>query len=130
MRNPLHFFLDLLRQPPWVPTWMLYLMLINLASLGFWQQPLAKLIFGVFLLSVVLTLALYSRLGFVKLLGLGHLPWMLLVPYLAAKLPVDHNDFDLYLIIFLISVSISLLVDAVEVWRYCLSGTFTSPQAK
>ena len=73
MRNPLKFFVELMRQPAWIPVWVFYLMLINMASVIYWYEPLAKLIFITFMVSAMLMMGLYSRFGFEKVLGLGHI---------------------------------------------------------
>ncbi len=39
MSNPLKFFVDLARQPLWIPLWVSLLMLVNFASLAFWSDP-------------------------------------------------------------------------------------------
>lgn len=80
MRNPLRFFIELMEQPVWVSLWVLFLMLVNMASLAFWKETVAQLIFMNFLASAMLMMGLYARYGFTKILGLGHVPW---VPLLA-----------------------------------------------
>ena len=59
MRNPFGFFVELFRKPVWIPIWVFYLMAINVASLGFWSEPLAKLII-IFMISALLMMGLYS----------------------------------------------------------------------
>ncbi|ODT46591.1 MAG: hypothetical protein ABS70_00555 [Nitrospira sp. SCN 59-13] len=54
LRNPLRFFSELLEQPVWVAGWVFVLMVINLAGLAFWSEPLARAIVAVFLLSAML----------------------------------------------------------------------------
>jgi hypothetical protein len=63
-------------------------------------------------------MALYSKFGFEKVLGLGHIPWILLTFYLLTRLPVTDVTFNYYLIALLISISISLVFDTVDVWKY------------
>ena len=41
MRNPLNFFTELLAQPKIVVVWVGYLMMINMASLLFWEIELS-----------------------------------------------------------------------------------------
>ncbi len=43
-----------------------------MGSLVFWQESIAKLIFFTFMASAILMMALYSKFGFEKILGLGH----------------------------------------------------------
>jgi hypothetical protein len=58
MRNPLNFFVELVRQPVWIPVWLLVLMLVNVASVAFWEEPLARLILAAFVVSAMLMMAL------------------------------------------------------------------------
>jgi hypothetical protein len=57
-------------------------MLVNVASLLYWSEPLAKIIFVTFMLSAMLMMGLYSKFGFEKILGLGHVLWVPLLAYL------------------------------------------------
>jgi len=118
MRNPFGFFVELTQQPLWVPVWVFYLMVINLASLGFWDEPFAKVIFGTFMVSAMLMMALYSRFGFEKLLGLGHILWVPLLIYILVLIPAVQGGFQSYLVILAISIAVSLAFDIVDVWKY------------
>lgn len=118
MRNPLGFFVDLLRQPMWIPVWVSCLAVVNLLSLRFWDEPLARIILVTFLLSAMLMMALYARFGFEKILGLGHVLWVPLLPFLLASIPGAENGFQAYLVVLSISIAISLAFDAVDVWKY------------
>ena len=62
MRNPFRFVIELLQRPVWIPVWMLFLMIVNVASVGFFNELLAKVIFVTFILSVMLMMGLYSSL--------------------------------------------------------------------
>ncbi len=93
-------------------------MVVNVASVGFWNEPLAKVIFVTFILSSVLMMGLYSRFGFEKLLGMSHILWIPLLIYVLIELPIAGNTFRSYLIISSISIAISLVFDIVNVWRY------------
>jgi hypothetical protein len=81
MRNPFGFFVELLRQPVWVPIWVVILLIVHSASVGFWNEFLAKVILAAFMLSAMLMMGLYSRFGFEKILGLGHILWIPLLVY-------------------------------------------------
>ena len=118
MRNPLCFFGDLAKQPLWVSVWVAILALVNVASVFFWSETLARVIFGVFIISAILMMTLYSLFGFQKILGLGHVVWVFLLPYVVTNL--DHVDrgFSFYLIVFVILTTVSLVFDFIDVWRY------------
>ncbi len=118
MRNPLRFFVDLMRQPLWVSLWVLFLMIVNMASVAFWPEPLAQLIATSFLVSAMLMMGLYSRYGFTKILGLGHLSWIPLLAYVLIQIPTAEATFKNYLVALSVSIGISLVFDTVDVWRY------------
>ena len=118
MRNPFRFFIELLQQPIGIPIWVFALMIVNVASVGFWSEPLAKLIFVIFMISAMLMMALYSRFGFEKILGLGHLPWIPLLIYMLSQLPTADGVFRSYLIILSLCIAISLIFDVIDVWKY------------
>ena len=118
MRNPFHFFIELMQQPIWIPSWVLFLVVINVASVGFWSEPLTKAIFVTFMFSVILILGLYSRFGFEKIMGMGHVPWIPLIAYVLMEIPTARGTFKSYLIVLSISIAISLVFDVRDVWKY------------
>ena len=118
MRNPFRFFIELMQQSVWIPAWVIFLMIVNIASVGFWYEPLAKAIFVVFMLSAMLMMGLYSRFGFEKLLGMGHILWIPLLAYVLMEIPTTRGAFKSYLIILSISIVISLVFDIIDVWKY------------
>ena len=118
MRNPFRFFVELLQQPVWVPIWVFFLMVINVASLGFWHEPLARLIFITFMISAMLMMGLYSRFGFEKILGLGHILWIPLLVYVLMQISAAEALFRNYLLALSVSISISLVFDIIDVWQY------------
>ena len=118
MRNPLRFFIELIQQPLWVSLWVLFLMLVNMASFAFWQEAIAQLILINFLASAMLMMGLYSRYGFTKILGLGHFPWIPLLAYVVMQIPAAEASFKRYLLILSVSMVISLVLDTIDVWNY------------
>lgn len=118
MKNPLRFFLELIQQPIWVSLWVLFLMFVNVASVVFWHEPAAQLIFASFLISAMLMMGLYSRFGFKKILGLGHSPWIPVLVYLLTQIPTAEATFKHYLLVLSVSIAISLVFDTIDVWNY------------
>ena len=121
LRNPLRFFSELLDQPAWVAGWVFALMVINMAGLGFWSEPLAKLIVVVFMLSAMLMMGLYAVFGFERILGLGHVFWIPLLGYLLVQIPQTEGPFAGYLIMLSLAIGMSLLFDIRDVWIYLSS---------
>ena len=118
MRNPFLFFDALVKQPLWVPVWVALLALVNIASLFFWSAPLAKLIFIAFMLSAMAIMALYSYFGFEKILGMGHVLWIFLLPYILLQLEYVEGIFFMYLVTLSVFLTISLVFDTIDVWKY------------
>ena len=118
MRNPLRFFVELVRQPAWIPIWVLFLMIVHVASVSFWHGPVAQLIFANFLMSAMLLMGLYSRFGFEKILGLGHIPWIPMLVYVLTQIPTAEPAFKRYLLVLSVSIAISLVFDTIDVWKY------------
>lgn len=107
-----------MRQPVWIPIWVFYLMVINVVSVGFWGEPLAKLIFISFMISAMLMMGLYSKFGFEKILGLGHILWVPLLVYILTQISSVEDGFKSYLVALSISIAISLAFDIFDVWNY------------
>jgi hypothetical protein len=114
-----------MQQPVWIPVWVLTLMIVNIASIGFWSEPLAKVIFVTFMLSAMLMMGLYSKFGFEKILGMGHILWIPLLVYVLMEIPTANDTFKAYLIILSISIVVSLAMDIVDVRRYFTSRKST-----
>ena len=118
MRNPLGFFVELMQQKLWVPLWVMLLMVVNMASIYFWHEPLAQLIFFTFIASAMLMMILYSQFGFEKILGLGHILWIPLLIYIAIQISEAEQSFQHYLISLSIIIAISLIFDIIDLFKY------------
>ena len=118
MRNPFRFFTELMQQPIWISLWVVSLMIINVASILFWIEPLAKVIFVTFMLSAIFMMGLYSRFGFEKILGMGHVLWIPLIVYVLMEVQAVNDAFKKYLIILSVTIVVSLVFDIVDVWKY------------
>ncbi len=118
MRNPFLFFSDLVRQPVWVSVWVAILALANIASLLFWPELVAMVIFTIFIVSALTIMALYSYFGFEKILGIGHVYWIYLLPYILLQLAYTDGLFLLYLVMLSVLLFVSLVLDVIDVWTY------------
>ena len=118
MRNPFLFFSDLARQPVWVSVWVAMLALANISSLLFWPELLAKVIFTIFMVSALTIMTLYSYFGFEKILGIGHVFWIFLLPYILLQLAHTDGLFFLYLVTLSVLLIVSLVLDVIDVWTY------------
>ncbi len=123
MNNPLNFFVELLDQPLWVPIWVGVLMIVNMGSLLFRKHIEAKVVLITFMVSVMLMMTLYSIFGFEKIIALGHILWIAMIPYLLIRLPrIDHPPFKTYLLILIATNTLSLAFDLYDVFTYFSSS--------
>jgi hypothetical protein len=121
MRAMIQFLRTLLRMPKLWLVWVFVLVMVNLVSpIMFISTLEAKIVLAAFGLGVILQVAIFSARGFVRLLGIGHVAWIPLVIWLAARLeslPLD-SVFCYWLGSVVVVNSSSLLIDAVDVLRY------------
>ncbi|HEM48959.1 MAG TPA: hypothetical protein ENO27_01995 [Caldithrix sp.] len=104
--------------------WMLLLQIVNLVGpLIFIGHPEAWVVFAGYVFAAVIIVPLHRRLGWVRLLGVGHFLWFLILPWIAVRYSAETQSglFGLWLLSVLIVDGISLVIDIVDVLRY-LSG--------
>jgi hypothetical protein len=63
-------------------------------------------------------MALYSYFGFEKILGIGHVYWIYLLPYILLQLAYTDGLFLLYLVMLSVLLFVSLVLDVIDVWTY------------
>ena len=121
MKATVDFFRTMLTMPkPWVG-WVMLLMMVNMiVPLFFLGTSEGKVVLGAAMLGAAIQIALFSSRGFVRLLGIGHIPWVPMVAWLWTRL--DHAPaaslFRYWLLATIVLVSISILIDATQVIRY------------
>lgn len=118
MKNPLGFIVDLFKQPTWVVMWVSALVLVNLASIAFFEFILAKAILGIFIFQAIVMMAMYSYFGFEKILGLAHLLWVPLLGYILLVIDGFSGGFFIYLIVLSVFLLISLAFDIYDIATY------------
>ncbi len=121
MRAAINFTRCLLATPRPGVVWVGLLVGANLvAPLFFLRTVEAKVVFGTFLLSGTLMIGLFAALGFVRLLGLGHVLWIPMIAWLLPRL--DHatatGAFSSWLFAVVALNGVSLILDSVDVYRY------------
>ena len=90
------------------------------APLFFFDTLEARVVFGVAILNGALFTVLTYASGFSRLLGLGHLPWIPLVWFLATRsvdFPPD-TPFAAWMWAVIVFNSVSLVLDAANVVRW------------
>lgn len=105
---------------PW-QLWMVFLVTANLILPFFLLGTLEAIVVLVAAGSgLAIMMVLFAKLGYVKLLGIGHIPWLFTVPWLWSRLDqtVEGSPFYYWLIAVIVLDSISLVIDTVDVVRY------------
>ncbi len=102
-------------------TWIGALLAVNLVGpLLYLHTTEARVVLLAFLLGATAQLLIFQRLGFVRLLGLGHVAWLpMLVWLLTRPTTIPTGDgFTLWLWAVILLDSVSLIIDAADVVRY------------
>jgi hypothetical protein len=121
MKSMMKFTKTMMIMPiPW-QVWMVLLVLVNLVlPFFFLGNPEAMVVLVGVIASMFIMMTLFARFGFVRLLGLGHIPWLFTVPWLWLQLgqTIESGPFYYWLLAVVVLDSISLVIDAVDVVRY------------
>ncbi len=121
MKAVIGFTKGLMSMPmPW-PLWLGLLVAVNVAGPIYYFETIeAKVVLAAFLASAALMTAIFATKGFVRLLGIGHIFWVPMVPWLWIRLdqagPGDPLGY--WIIAVMIMNSISPIIDAIDVLRY------------
>ena len=106
---------------PW-QVWMVLLVSVNLVvPFFFLGTPEAIVVLVAAGIGMVIMMMIFAKMGYVKLLGVGHIPWFFTVPWLGLRLgetPVS-GFFFYWLLAVVVLDSISLVIDTVDVVKYC-----------
>ncbi len=115
------FFRAMLLLPkPWV-VWVGLLIAANLVAPLFFIGSLeAKVVVIAIMVGAITQMAIFRAKGFVRLLGLGHFPWVLMIPWLWTRLGQleVNNLFAYWLVAVIVLDGLSLIIDVTDVARY------------
>ncbi len=121
MRVMIDFFRAMLLLPkPWV-VWVGLLIAANLVAPLFFIGSLeAKVVVVAIMVGAITQMAIFRAKGFVRLLGLGHFPWVLMIPWLWTRLGQleVNNPFAYWLVAVIVLDGLSLIIDVTDVVRY------------
>ncbi len=121
MRAFIKFNRGIMRMPIHWQLWLMLLVAVNLVIPLFYLDRLeAQVVVGVFVASLVLFTILTARVGFTRLLGLGHILWGPLLWFLWTRLEQNPPDdlFGIWIRTLMTLNAMSLVIDAVDVIRY------------
>ncbi len=116
----LQFTKHILRMPlPW-RLWVAALLMTNMGALVFLPRVEAWVVLGGLCLGALLQNAIFARLGFVRLLGLGHFHWFAMLAWLLLRLGSISGEPSLHRWVIAVSVfcGLSLVIDTIDVLRY------------
>ncbi len=110
----------LFRFRPIARIWVVCLILVNLAALLFLDTYYAWVNVVASGAGIVVMIVIYTKMGFVRLLGIGHVLWIPMILYFLTDLPDRTASPALYLwVVSLITFnSVSLFIDTVDVVRF------------
>lgn len=112
---------SILSMPKLWQLWMVFLVTANMVlPFFFLGTPEAIVVLVAAGVGLVIMMNLFAKLGYVKLLGIGHIPWLFTVPWLWSRLgqTVEGSPFYYWLLAVIVLDSISLVIDTVDVIRY------------
>ena len=94
--------------------------LINLSSIFFLPRVEAWVVLGTGLLAATIMTVLHAKLGYVRLVGVGHFVWIPMLIWLLLRL--DHIPggtlFHGWILTLIAMDTVSLLIDVVDFVRY------------
>jgi hypothetical protein len=121
LMKPLVDFLGNIFKMPkiWWP-WMTGLPLINLSSIFFIPRTEAWVVLGTALLAATIMTILHTKLGYVRLVGVGHFVWIPMLIWLAFRLTHIPGGtlFHGWILTLIAMDTVSLLIDIVDLVRY------------
>jgi len=94
--------------------------LINLSSIFFLPRVEAWVVLGTGLLAATIMTFLHAKLGYVRLLGIGHFVWIPMLIWLIFRLGhiLEGTLFYGWLLTLIAMDTVSLLIDIVDLVRY------------
>jgi hypothetical protein len=120
MKALLNFLKQIFKMPKaWWP-WMVGLPLINLFSIFFLPRTEAWVVLGTGLLAATIMTALHTKLGYVRLVGIGHFVWLPMLIWLGFRLDniPEGTLFKGWILTLIAMDTVSLLLDTIDLIRY------------
>lgn len=115
------------------PLWLGLLMALNLVvPLYFIGSLEAQLTVAAFIVNAAVMTAMFAKMGFVRLLGIGHIFWVPLVVWLAMRLGAMPFEglFAYWMAAVVVANALTLVVDARDVISYLRGGDRFYPTAE
>ena len=121
MAVPLDFLRTMFVNGVGLAVWISLLLAANMvAPLVFVTTVEGQLVLAAAMAGAIIQMTIFASKGFVRLLGIGHVFWLPLLPWLWSRLggfpPTD--PFALWITAVIVLNGVSLAIDASDVWRY------------
>ncbi|NNL17968.1 MAG: hypothetical protein HKP37_04410 [Boseongicola sp.] len=109
-----------LRFRPVPRVWNVWLVGVNLMCLYFIGHIEAQVVLVTTLMSVVVQAIIYGRIGFTRVLGIGHLLWIPMFAWMAARIDSigAHPELQAWLIVLAVTNAVSFAIDITDVTRF------------
>ena len=123
MKAMIKFMKTMLALPKGWVAWISALVLVNFAgAVLFIGTVEGQVVFGALMVGAITQAAIFSRLGFVRLLGIGHILWVPMVFWLLSRVDLltISGLFEAWIVAVVVLDTLSLLIDATDVVRYAL----------
>ncbi len=124
MKAMIDFFRTMLKFPSHLLVWLVLLMTANMAGpVVFIKSPEGQIVLLAAMAGAAIQIAIFGSKGFVRLLGIGHLPWVPLVLWLWFRLDQVSVDgiFRYWILSVIVLNTLSLIIDTTDVIKY-ISG--------
>lgn len=120
MQVMVRFTRHILGMPVYWQLWIALLFLTNMAAVFFLPRVEAAVVFAGLFVGAVLQMGLFARFGFVRLLGLGHFHWLVMIAWLVSRLGSIRGEglFHSWVVAVIVVCGLSLVIDIIDVVRY------------
>jgi len=117
------FGIVLVRFRPVQRVWGAWLVAVNAACLLFIQHVEAQVTLGAVGVAMLAQALIYQRKRFIRLLGVTHVLWVPMLPWIALRLdtlPEEETAFHVWLLTLIATNAVSLAIDAWDATRFIL----------
>ncbi|MDH3746307.1 MAG: hypothetical protein OES47_14505 [Acidobacteriota bacterium] len=116
-------FSEMMALPLALQSWLLWLVIINSASLFFLRHQEGRWVLFAWVANIITITALFEWKGYTRLLGLSHVVWwtpLLIYLWRRREATANHGGFSTWLRVLFWTNSVSLAIDYTDVTRYLL----------
>jgi hypothetical protein len=107
--------------PVWVRIWLVMMMsVLFVTPMFFLEHAAAQWMAGMFMLGGAIMSLMHQKMGMTKLMGIGHLPWLipLFLIFRDLLMPVASQSYFIWLVSAAVLAVVCLVFDVVDVTQY------------